>query len=153
MATKKKRRSRRKRASYSQRGKNIKPLDKLNRLTNKYVRGYLKNTTFKERRSKYGKTVRRDKATTPHPHSSRRNSLHPNKIRIKDRHPRNEIKLAARDSFISTRFEKNVEDSYRRSVCKSRKERRAVLFSSRKAGKGKSGPKERIITEKSKVRC
>lgn len=38
-------------------------------------------------------------------------------------------------------------------ICAGRQSRKEVLFSMLKIGKGKSGPKKRKITQKSKVRC
>ena len=44
-------------------------------------------------------------------------------------------------------------DSVAAKVCKNRRERREIMFATRKAGKGRSGPKRRKYTEESKVRC
>lgn len=46
-----------------------------------------------------------------------------------------------------------IIDINRDKVCKSRSKRRKIMFSKGKAGKGKTGPKNRKYTENSKVRC
>lgn len=47
----------------------------------------------------------------------------------------------------------NVRRMEERLICHDRKERRELLFSKRKVGKGIKGPKKKILTENSKVRC
>lgn len=46
-----------------------------------------------------------------------------------------------------------IDESRRLKVCNNRRKRRKILFSIRKAGKGKAGPRRKKYTEQSKVRC
>lgn len=55
--------------------------------------------------------------------------------------------------YKTDRQRDRTRENIRFRVCSQRKERREVLFSLGKAGKGKDGPRKRILTEKSKVRC
>ncbi len=46
-----------------------------------------------------------------------------------------------------------ARDSLRREICKRRSEKRRMLFAKGKAGKGKPGPKYRILKPESLARC
>lgn len=56
-------------------------------------------------------------------------------------------------SRVSRMVKQTIRDEYRRRICKERQDKKKVLFSTRKAGKGISGPRNKWYSIKSFVRC
>lgn len=77
-----------------------------------------------------------------------------NPVRVED----SAVQRSIRDRSAFNNQRRIERQSYLRSentrrICRGRMDRRNALFALRIAGRGRGGPKKRVLTEKSKVRC